>query len=165
MSLICCALLCAEKPNINSKTAVVVTNFLFGLNLKDLFSTQWYKMGNTNNVSNVEVNNPPITTVANGRCTSAPADAEIAIGKKPKTSVKAVNIIGLILRFVPSMILSLRLVTPSSFNSFSPLIITRPLRTATPNKTIKPTPAEILNGISLNHNATTPPMVAIGIAI
>ena len=69
-------------------------------------------------LSNVEVNKPPITTVANGRCTSAPADAETAIGKKPKTSVNAVNIIGLIRRFVPSVILSFRLVTPSSFNSF-----------------------------------------------
>ena len=122
-------------------------------------------MGNTKSVSKVEVNRPPITTVAKGRCTSAPAEDEIAIGKKPNTSVKAVSIMGLILRLVPCKILSFKLVTPSSFNSLSPLTITNPLRTATPNNTMKPTPAEILNGISRNHNATTPPMVAIGIAM
>ena len=72
---------------------------------------------------------------------------------------------GRILRFVPSKIRSFKLVTPSSFNSFKPLIITKPFNTATPNNTIKPTPAEMLKGISRNHNATTPPMVAIGIAM
>ena len=37
------------------------------------FSNQMYKMGKTNKVNNVAVNKPPITTVANGFCTSPPA--------------------------------------------------------------------------------------------
>lgn len=41
---------------------------------------------------------------------------------------------------------------------------TIPLRTATPNRAMNPTPAEIENGIPLNHNAHTPPMAANGIA-
>lgn len=32
--------------------------------------TQWYNTGNTNNVNNVDETMPPITTVANGRCTA-----------------------------------------------------------------------------------------------
>jgi len=32
----------------------------------------------------VELNNPPITTVASGRCTSAPVEVAIAIGTKPR---------------------------------------------------------------------------------
>jgi hypothetical protein len=39
-----------------------------------------------------------------------------------------------------------------------------PFKTATPNKAINPTPAEILNGIPLNHSASTPPMAEKGIA-
>ena len=49
-----------------------------------------------------------MTTVANGCCTSAPAEVDIAIGKKPNTSVKAVSKIGLILRLAPSRIRSFR---------------------------------------------------------
>src|SRR5690606_16014646 len=147
----CCALLLKENPNNITKIAVAVTAFLFSLNLKDLFSTQWYNIGNTNKVNNVDVNKQPITTLARGRCTSAPAEAETAIGRKPKISVNAVSIMGRILRLVPSKILSFRLVIPSSFNSFNPLIITNPFKTATPNNTIKPTPAEMLKGIPRNQ--------------
>ena len=43
-------------------------------------------MGRIKSVKRVEVINPPMTTVAKGRCTSAPADAEMAMGKKPKIS-------------------------------------------------------------------------------
>ena len=49
------------------------------------------KIGNTIIVKIVAVNKPPITTVANGRWTSAPADEEIAIGKNPKAAAAAVN--------------------------------------------------------------------------
>lgn len=38
-----------------------------------LRSTYWYSDGTTNKVSNVDVTSPPITTVASGLCTSAPA--------------------------------------------------------------------------------------------
>jgi len=43
----------------------------------------------------VQVTRPPITTVARGRCTSAPALPETAIGRKPRASVVAVIITGL----------------------------------------------------------------------
>ena len=48
-----------------------------------LLSNTLYKIGSTIIVKIVAVNNPPITTVAKGRCTSAPADEEIAIGDTP----------------------------------------------------------------------------------
>ena len=102
--------------------------------------------------------------MAKGRCTSAPDEAEIAIGKKPSTSVNAVSIIGRTRRLVPFKIRLVRFFSPSSFNSFKPLIITNPFKTATPKSTINPTPAEILNGISRNQSAKIPPMVAIGMA-
>ena len=38
-------------------------------------------MGNTTNVSKVAEINPPMTTVANGRCTSAPAVVEEPSGE------------------------------------------------------------------------------------
>ena len=46
--------------------------------------------GRTISVSTVAVVNPPITTVANGFCTSAPAPDAKAIGTKPSTATKAV---------------------------------------------------------------------------
>ncbi len=46
--------------------------------------------GNTNKVRSVEVTRPPITTVASGRCTSAPSPCDRAIGKKPIEATRAV---------------------------------------------------------------------------
>ena len=40
--------------------------------------------------------------------------------------------------------------------------ITSPFKTATPDKAIKPTPAEIERGISLIQSASTPPVKASG---
>ena len=45
------------------------------------------------------------------------------------------------------------------------LMSTSPLSTATPNKTINPTPAEIENDIPRTANAKTPPIVASGTAM
>ena len=59
----------------------------------------------------------------------------------------AVSKIGRSLRFVPRMINSLRSVTPSALSSLRLLIRTSPLSTATPDSTIKPTPAEMLKGM------------------
>ena len=42
------------------------------------------------------------------------------------------------------------------------LIITSPFSTATPDSAIKPTPAEIENGIPRSHSASTPPVSASG---
>ena len=43
------------------------------------------------NVSTVDTIKPPITTVANGRCTSAPAEVAIAIGTKPSDATSPVK--------------------------------------------------------------------------
>ncbi len=47
-------------------------------------------MGITYMVKNVADTKPPITTVAKGRCTSAPSELEMAIGKNPKEATNAV---------------------------------------------------------------------------
>ena len=46
--------------------------------------------GITSDVSRVEVISPPMTTVASGRCISAPSLVDNAIGKKPRLATKAV---------------------------------------------------------------------------
>ena len=40
--------------------------------------------------------------------------------------------------------------------------ITRPFSTATPDSAMKPTPAEIENGMPRSHSATMPPVSASG---
>ena len=105
-----------------------------------------------------------MTTVAKGRCTSAPAEAETAIGKKPKISVEAVKNIGRNRRTAPFLMRSSIVSSPFCFSSLKLLINTKPFKTATPNKTIKPTPAEILKGISLKYKAKIPPTAAKGTA-
>ncbi len=115
-------------------------------------------------VSIVEVISPPITTVANGFCTSAPAEVESAIGKKPIMVDEAVNNTGRKRSFVPRIKRSFMSVTPSVFNSFKCSINTMPLSTAIPNRAIKPTPAEILKGIPRIHNSITPPTTDKGTA-
>lgn len=53
---------------------------------------------------------------------------------------------------------------PSALSALKQAIKTIPFNTATPNKAIKPIPAEMLKGISRNHNANTPPIADSGIA-
>ena len=53
-------------------------------------SAHSYNTGRTTSVRNVELIMPPITTVASGRWTSAPALVESAIGIKPKAATAAV---------------------------------------------------------------------------
>ena len=124
-----------------------------------------YNNGNTNSVRNVAVNSPPITTVARGFCTSAPAPCDNAIGRNPSEATVAVISTGRNLIFVPSIILSVIFSIPSFFNWLNVAIKTIPLRTATPNKAINPIPAEILNGMPRANNANTPPMALIGMAV
>lgn len=57
-------------------------------------ATSAYSTGSMTSVSMVEVKRPPMTTVANGRCTSAPAEPLTAIGKKPSIAAAAVSMIG-----------------------------------------------------------------------
>ena len=54
------------------------------------FSLRAYSTGSTSSVSSVAVTRPPITTVARGRCTSAPAEVASAIGRKPREATVAV---------------------------------------------------------------------------
>ena len=53
---------------------------------------------------------------------------------------------------------------PSDRRASAALTQTRPLSTATPNKAMKPTPAEMLNGIPRKASAKMPPEAAIGTA-
>ena len=128
-------------------------------------SSNAYNNGITTSVSSVAVNSPPITTVANGRCTSAPAEPDTAIGKKPSIAAVAVSKIGRMRSFVPTIILRFISFIPSLFNELNRLMSTKPLSTATPNNTIKPTPAEMEKDIPRNIKAKTPPIVARGTAI
>ena len=61
-------------------------------------SNHLYRLGSTCRVARVEVNNPPITTAANGRCTSDPGPVANSIGNRLKTVMDAVIRIGRILR-------------------------------------------------------------------
>ena len=65
------------------------------------FSKMTYRIGSTKSVKKVAMSKPPITTVANGRCTSAPAPLLMAIGKKPSEATKAVISTGRSLTLVP----------------------------------------------------------------
>jgi hypothetical protein len=59
----------------------------------NLVSTRLVEYGKDQQLSNVSIvleMSPPITTVANGRCTSAPEPVETAIGMKPRLATKAV---------------------------------------------------------------------------
>ena len=46
-------------------------------------STHRYKAGKSNGVKSNVLVNPPIITVASGRCTSEPMPVEVAAGTKP----------------------------------------------------------------------------------
>ena len=122
-------------------------------------------MGSTTKVSRVDEIKPPITTVASGFCTSAPALVEMAIGRNPKEATKAVITTGLSLISVPFKTMANISVKPSFFNLLNSPINTMPFNTATPNKAINPIPAEILKGISLNKSANMPPIAEKGTAV
>jgi len=75
-----------------------------------------YSTGSTMSVSRVAVSKPPITTVAKGRCTSAPAPSDIAIGKKPSDATAAVINTGRNRTFVPLRMRSSTSATPDFSN-------------------------------------------------
>ena len=112
----------------------------------------------------VAVSSPPMTTVARGRCTSAPSLVERAIGMKPSDATNAVMMTGRSRSIHPSTIRFRTSVIPSFSKVLNCPISTMPLSTATPNSAMKPTPAEMLNGMSRSHNAHTPPMADSGMA-
>ena len=123
-----------------------------------------YKTGNTKRVKKVAISKPPITTVANGRCTSAPAPLLTAIGRKPKEATKAVINTGRNLTFVPIKTIRFKSFIPSFFNRLNSAISTMPFNTATPNNAINPTPALILKGMPRSAKNKIPPMADNGIA-
>ena len=104
---------------------------------------------------------PPITTVASGRCTSAPAPTLNAIGTKPRLATSAVISTG-----------RRRVSAPSRIASSSGLPSSRRLpdegqhhdavehRDA--DSAMKPTPAEIDSGRPRSSSAATPPVSASG---
>ena len=89
---------------------------------------------------------PPITTVASGRCTSAPVPVASAIGTKPSAATSAVISTGRRRVAQPSRI-ARSTGAPSARSWRMNDTITRPLSTATPESAMKPTPAEIENGM------------------
>ena len=113
----------------------------------------------------VEIISPPITTVAKGFCTSPPAPVLIAIGIKPKAGTRAVINTALNLDLVACITIRMESCQPSAFNLLNSDTNKIPFKTATPNKAIKPTPAEMLKGISLAHKAKIPPMADNGMAV
>ena len=119
----------------------------------------------TKSVRTVAENSPPMTTVASGRCTSAPADCDTAIGMNPSMAAAAVSRMGRMRSRVPVRMRRLRLSIPSALSVLNRLTSTSPLSTATPKSTMKPTPAEMEKGMPRRARASTPPMAAIGTAI
>jgi hypothetical protein len=64
----------------------------------------------------------------------------------------------------PSM-MALRLLRPRCIRCLMKLSITRPLRTAIPERAMNPTAAETENGMPRSHSATAPPVSASGAAL
>jgi hypothetical protein len=127
-------------------------------------SKRMNNIGNMNNVKSVAENNPPMTTVANGLCTSAPEPLLKAIGKNPSDATHAVMSTGLKRIFVPINTILIRFFIPDSCKRTNSATSTIPFKTATPNSAMKPTPALILKGIPRIDRKNTPPMADKGMA-
>ena len=160
---------CCATPEKPSKNITITIGKVFCLDFRSFIfflseSKIEYKTGKTTKVRIVAVTKPPITTVASGRCTSAPALVEIAIGKKPSAAAEAVNKTARKRSFAPNTISSFLSFIPSFLSSLKCSINTIPLSTAIPKSAINPTPAEILKGISRTQSNNTPPTAAKGIA-
>ena len=104
---------------------------------------------------------PPITTVASGRCTSAPAPVAIAIGRKPMLATSAVEMTGRSRSMAPSRTAS-SLAMPSPRRWLMWSTITRPFNIAMPDSAMKPIAAVIEKGMARTASANTPPVTASG---
>ncbi len=109
--------------------------------------------------------NPPITTVASGRWTSAPSPLLKAIGKKPNDATNAVIKTGRSLLILPFTTTCCKLFSPFLRIRLNSANNTIPLSTATPNKAINPTPALMLKGIPRAARKSIPPIAESGIAV
>ena len=103
-----------------------------------------------------------MTTVASGRCTSAPTPVLNAIGTNPKLATNVVISTG------RRRVVAACVTASSSARPFSRswrMVETRIISssTATPDIAMKPMAAEIENGMSRSHSATMPPTAAIGV--
>src|ERR1019366_1119545 len=76
-----------DGANNNKITDIIAVVLFF---MAELLSNNKYRQGSTNRVNKVAVTSPPITTVAKGRCTSAPAPLLNAIGRNPSEATAAV---------------------------------------------------------------------------
>ncbi len=105
---------------------------------------------------------PPMTTLARGRWTSAPAPWERAIGTKPRAATRAVIMTGFSRVAAPRRIDARSSRWPSSRSRLMAAIITMPFRTATPKSAMKPTEAERLRLRPRIQRAAMPPTSAKG---
>src|SRR5262249_32793976 len=96
--------------------------------------------GNTSKVSAVEATMPAITTVASGRCPSAPAPVAIAIGMKPNAATAAVVNTARRLWIVPPSTASSGEAPSVNCRNTSD-VTTTPFSTETPASAMKPTAA------------------------
>ena len=94
----------------------------------------------------------------------APVPVARAIGTKPRDATRAVISTGRRRVMAPSHTAWSRL-RPSCNRLRMKEIITRPLSTATPDRAMKPTAAEIDSGIPRSHRASTPPVRAKGMPV
>src|SRR5690625_3974594 len=117
--------------------------------------------GSTSRVSAVAVSNPPITTVARGFCTSAPAPVAMAIGMKPTMATSAVVRTARRRLAAPAAAASIGK-SPALRRSRIACISTKPLSVATPDTAIKPTAADTEKGIPRISKASAPPTKARG---
>jgi len=87
------------------------------------------------------------------------------MGRKPSEATLAVMSTGRRRFAVPVRMRSRMSFTPSFSKCSNSLMRTMPLSTATPNKAMKPTPAEMLKGMPRADKAKTPPIAESGTAL
>ena len=105
---------------------------------------------------------PPITTVASGRCTSAPAPCESAIGRKPMDATVAVISTGFSRDPAPVTMASRSPSPSSSRRARMAASMTMPLSVAIPKSAIRPTEADRLSVSPRIQSAAIPPTAANG---
>jgi len=102
-----------------------------------------------------------MTTVASGRCTSDPGAVESAIGTKPSAATSPVIKTGRSLRSAATRT-AVNGGIPSAKSCRTVDTRTMSASTETPDRAMKPTPADTLNGMSRSSSARTPPTAAKG---
>ena len=107
-------------------------------------------------MSSVDEITPPMTTVASGRCTSAPTPVLSAIGTKPSAATAAVMSTGRSRESAASRIASSS-GSPRARSWRTRETSTMSPSTDTPERAMNPTAAEIENGSPRASSATTPP--------